>query len=80
MKPMLVDLILPDIPGLEIIPQLRALCPDMGIVVLTWMEDEAYRTTALEVGADAFVPKASMGTDLVPAIQRIARDRKGRGL
>jgi len=68
----LVDLIMPEFPGLELIPYLRELLPKVGIIALTVMDADVYRQAALAAGADDFVCKATMGTDLLPAIQRVA--------
>ena len=72
-----VDLAMPEMSGLETIPRLRELCPDLGIVALTQMEPAAYREAALAAGADEFVTKAMLSTDLLPAIQRARHRRIG---
>ncbi len=74
LKPQLVllDLAMPDLHGLEVIPGLRRLLPDTGIIALTLMNPDSYRQTALAAGADEFVAKASLDTDLFPAIRRVA--------
>lgn len=69
-----VDLAMPGVSGLETIPRLRELHPDVGIVVLTQMEPAEYREAALAAGADEFVTKALLSTDLLFAIRR-ARQR-----
>jgi len=74
----LVDLAMPDLPGLEVIPRLRALRPDMGIIALTLLDAEGYRRAALAAGADAFVPKWTLTTTLIPAIRRVAEAGRHR--
>jgi DNA-binding NarL/FixJ family response regulator len=69
----LVDLTMPDLPGLEVIPRLREMLPAMGIIALTSHDTESYRRAALTAGADDFVSKDNMGTRLLPAIRRLAR-------
>lgn len=71
----LVDLVMPGIPGLELIPHLRAARSEMGIIALTLLEADNYRQAALAAGADDFVTKATMDTALVPAIRQVARAR-----
>jgi DNA-binding NarL/FixJ family response regulator len=78
----LVDLAMPRLPGLEVISRLRDLMPEVGIVALTLLDTEAYRQAALARGADAFVGKATLTTDLLPAIRRVGALRgaaHGRG-
>lgn len=64
-----LDISMPGRNGLEVLPELRSLLPDATLVVLTLHDDEAYRRAAFSRGADAFVSKAMIGTELVPAIR-----------
>ena len=57
--------------GLKFIPRLRAVLPTVGIIALTLIGTDGYRRAALEAGADDFIPKATMGADLLPAIRRV---------
>jgi two-component system response regulator DesR len=59
--------------GLEVVSRLRAALPQVGIVVLTLVSSNGYRQAALAAGADDFVPKTEVYTDLLPVIQRVAR-------
>ncbi len=68
----LLDLLMPDVPGLEAIPRLRAALPDVGIIALTLHDADGYRRAALAAGADDFVTKADMSAHLLPAIRRVA--------
>ncbi len=61
--------------NLQLIPQLRAILPDVGIVVLGSFDIHAYRQVALEAGADAFVAKAELNNDLLPAIVTITGEQ-----
>jgi DNA-binding NarL/FixJ family response regulator len=69
----LLDLAMPDLPGLEAIPRLRAALPEMGIIALTVHNSNGYRQAALAAGADEFVSKANLSTDLLPAIRRVMK-------
>lgn len=75
----LVDLNMPDVPGLQLLPQLRRTLPDAILVALTLTEPGEYRKDALAAGADEFVSKASLECDLIPAIQRLASRESRRG-
>jgi DNA-binding NarL/FixJ family response regulator len=67
----LLDLNLPEISGLDLIPRLRGLIPRVKIIVLTLWEADGYRQAALSAGADEFVSKSRVNTHLVPAIRRV---------
>jgi len=76
----LIDLAMPGLPGLKAIPLLRGALPNLGIIALTLMEPNGYRQAALAAGADEFVSKATLATDLHPAIRRVWQfGRCGRG-
>jgi two-component system nitrate/nitrite response regulator NarL len=68
----LLDLKMPDMPGLRLLPQLRTMLPDAMLIALTLMESDEYREDAWAAGADAFVAKARLESDLIPTIQRFA--------
>jgi DNA-binding NarL/FixJ family response regulator len=69
----LVDLAMPDIHGLDLIPRLRASLPEGIIIALTLMDPRSYRDAALAAGADAFVSKATLEGDLLSTIRPLAR-------
>jgi two-component system response regulator NreC len=69
----LIDLNMPGLNGLETISRLRVMLPEVGIIALTLLDPNAYRQAALAAGADDFVSKANLTSDLLPAIRRVAR-------
>jgi DNA-binding NarL/FixJ family response regulator len=73
-----VDLAMSGMSGFETIPRLRESYPDAGIVALTQMELAEYRAAALAAGADEFVTKSTLSTDLLPAIERARQRRLGQ--
>jgi len=68
----LLDLAMPDMSGLEVIPLLQADLPAVGIIILTAHNFDGYRELALAAGADAFVPKAQASDLLWPVIRQVA--------
>lgn len=75
----LTDLAMPKVSGMETILRLRAAWPRMGIIALTLLDTEAYRQAALTAGADDFVAKDTLNTDLIPTIERVAAVKSSRG-
>jgi DNA-binding NarL/FixJ family response regulator len=69
----LVDLAMPDMPGLQIIPRLRDMLPEAGIIALTVMNTNGFRQAALKAGADSFVPKGAMRKELLPIIRQFVQ-------
>ena len=55
----LVDIGLPDISGIEVIRELKALAPECNVLVVTTFGDEKTVTAALEAGADGYLLKGT---------------------
>ena len=68
----LVDLDVPSIAGLELIPRLRVLVPKARIIGFALSSGNTYRRAALASGVDAMVSKGDMVQELLPAIRRVA--------
>ena len=67
----LLDLLMPEMDGIETIQHLREAGVESKILVLTSsLEDEAIKQ-ALKAGAQGYLLKASRSTELVRAIQRV---------
>jgi DNA-binding NarL/FixJ family response regulator len=60
------------LPELKIIARLHETSPEIRVIVLTLRDLAPYREAALEAGAAGFVSRAHAGTDLLPAIRRVA--------
>ncbi len=67
-----MDLGLPGMDGFEATRLVKTASPERAVVVLTLNDCPTAREEAMAVGADAFVGKADLLTDLVPAIRRVA--------
>ena len=65
----IVDLSLARDSGLEWLRTIRRRCPGLKVIVLSVHDEQNVRRTALEAGADAFVLKRAIATDLLPAIE-----------
>jgi two-component system response regulator NreC len=70
---LVLDLNMPGVPSLEVIPKLAADRPETGIVVLTMQQDPAFAREALRAGARAYVLKEAADDELVQAV-RAARE------
>jgi DNA-binding NarL/FixJ family response regulator len=65
-----VDLSLAQSNGLSWLSALRRRCPGTTIVAISVHDEDTVRDAALAAGADAFVLKRAIATDLLPAILR----------
>jgi DNA-binding NarL/FixJ family response regulator len=66
-----VDLSLAQHSGLGWLLALRQRCPELKVIVLSVHDESAVRQAALEAGADAFVLKRAIVTDLMAAVDRV---------
>jgi len=78
----LLDLMLPDGSGFEIIGRARRLETAPAIIVLSSRDDEADRVAALETGADDYVTKPFSPREIVARVRAVMRragvDKKKR--
>ncbi|MFN7986621.1 MAG: response regulator transcription factor [Thermoanaerobaculia bacterium] len=67
----IVDLSLAQAGSLNWLRALRERCPDLKVIVLSVHDEPTVRRAALDAGADAFVLKRSIVTDLMPAVDLV---------
>ncbi|GAB4503522.1 MAG: hypothetical protein Fur0043_05140 [Anaerolineales bacterium] len=53
----IVDVILPDVSGMEGVPRLKALAPEMRVILVSAYHERIWEEAAQAAGAEAFVPK-----------------------
>ena len=73
-----VDLSLARDSGLGWLQTVRQRCPELKVIVISVHDEQSVRQVAMDAGADAFVLKRSIATDLLPAVARV-RGGPGRG-
>jgi DNA-binding NarL/FixJ family response regulator len=67
----IVDLSLARDGGLGWLRAVRQRCPNLKVIVLSVHDEESVRGAAKAAGADAFVLKRAIVTDLLPAIEAV---------
>jgi signal transduction histidine kinase len=73
----LLDLTLPDAHGLDTFIQVHAVAPDTPILILTSIDDEGLAVKAMQNGAQDYLVKGKLDTDLLLRSIRYAIERKG---
>lgn len=69
---MVMDVRMPRIDGLAATRQLRTLCPDVRVLIVTTFDLDAYVYDALEAGASGFLLKDALPTELIQAVRSVA--------
>jgi len=72
----LLDISMPRLNGIEAARRICQLLPECKIVILTQDADKEVMAAALQAGALAYVLKAEMTTELIPAVQAALRTRR----
>jgi DNA-binding NarL/FixJ family response regulator len=69
----LLDVVMPDESGLEVLPQLLHEHPDARVLMLSMQDDPRYVREAFAAGASGYVLKEAADTEVVAAIREVAR-------
>ncbi|HET6495650.1 MAG TPA: response regulator transcription factor [Thermoleophilia bacterium] len=72
-----VDLSLAADNNLAWLRALRRSLPELKVIVLSVCDEESVRRAAMEAGADAFVLKRALATDLLPAVAHVRGSERG---
>jgi two-component system nitrate/nitrite response regulator NarL len=73
---MITDYSMPDIDGLTLVKQAKALRPDLKVLVLSMHDEPMMIKDMLSVGVDGYVLKKYAQNEIVTAIETISKGRK----
>jgi len=71
----ILDLMLPDLDGFEVLRRLRSSGQDMPVIILTARDDDVDVVVGLELGADDYVVKPFNPRELVARVRAVLRRR-----
>ena len=79
---LVLDLNMPKMGGLEVLPLVRAKAPSVRVLVLTGRDEDWYITQALRAGAHGYILKSDGEINLIDSIQKVGGGGMvlGRGL
>ena len=72
-----LDLVLPDIDGTEVIKRLRSANVGTPVIVVSGLSECKDKVRCLDIGADDYITKPFEGKELVSRIQAVIRRSKG---
>ena len=72
----LLDITLPDKYGIDVLKQIKLLCPSMPVLILSMHPDEQYALRSIKAGAAGYMNKQSAPSQLVVAIRKVASGKK----
>jgi two-component system, cell cycle response regulator CtrA len=73
----LLDLMLPDVEGYEVVRRMRTLRNDTPVLILSGLSRPQAKVKGLSLGADDFITKPFNTSELIARVQAITRRRKG---
>ena len=75
---MVVDLMMPEIDGLEVCRRMKEVAPETHVIIMTAFDDEHIAKVVFEAGASAFLPKHAAAGELNNRIQDLVAKRANR--
>jgi DNA-binding NarL/FixJ family response regulator len=70
----LIDVTMPQVNGFEATRRIKSYRPATKVIVLTVHSEVNYERAALENGADAFIPKKRLGSELLPTLRQLMQN------
>ncbi len=67
----LLDITMPDRSGLEILAELKRVCPTASILIISALPEEEFAVRAFKSGASGYLDKRTLGAEVVTAVKRV---------
>jgi DNA-binding NarL/FixJ family response regulator len=67
----LMDINMPDLNGIEATQQIRQVCPTTQVIILSMHATAEYIQRALQAGAQGYVLKESVGSEVIEAVRTV---------
>ena len=71
---LVVDLSMQGMSGLDVARSVKGRWPKLPVVILTMLDTSMHRQAAIDAGADAYVVKTTMDTDLIPLLNQLCHN------
>ena len=71
-----LDISMPGMSGLDVLKELKTICPDVPVLILSIYPEEQYAIRVLKAGAAGYLTKDAAPEELVAAVRRVISGRK----
>jgi DNA-binding NarL/FixJ family response regulator len=71
-----IDLSMPDLSGMDVLKQAKAIKPELAILILSAYSEDQYGLNVLKAGASGFLSKELAAEQLVSAVRTVAAGRR----
>ncbi|MFY9530181.1 MAG: response regulator, partial [Candidatus Acidiferrales bacterium] len=68
-----MDVAMPFIDGFGVTKMIKSTHPQIRVIIATVLPEVPYREYALSAGADSFVAKDKLGSELIPTLRLLTR-------
>ncbi|GMW01056.1 MAG: hypothetical protein AMXMBFR84_21930 [Candidatus Hydrogenedentota bacterium] len=72
---LITDLWMPEMDGIDVVQEAKAIDPDMSIIVITGLVEVSHAVDAIRVGADDYILKPFNMRDLIHSVERVLEKR-----
>ncbi|MBE0647013.1 MAG: response regulator transcription factor [Bacteroidales bacterium] len=72
----LLDISMPGKTGLELLKDVKVLCPETAVLILSVHPETQYAIRALKSGASGYLPKSTLPDELITAVRKAAAGKK----
>lgn len=72
----ILDLSMPGKSGLDVLKDIKAVTPNIKVLIMTMMPEDQFAKRTLKAGASGYITKDSPPNDIIDAIRRVAAGRK----
>lgn len=69
----IVDMLLKDETGVQVIQKIKALCPNLIVMIFSMSDNPQYVKQAIEAGARGYIMKDEISEDIVKAIRQVLK-------
>jgi CheY-like chemotaxis protein/AraC-like DNA-binding protein len=74
----LLDILMPDVDGLEVLQEIKAVAPDLPVIMMTAVKTVRTTVAAMKLGAADYLTKPFQEDELLAAIRRAIGERTAR--
>jgi len=71
---LLLDLSLPDLPGMDVLKEVKKRRPEIHVIILSMHDNPQYMIKALKEGASAYLTKDTQAETLIEAIKEVHKE------
>ncbi len=73
---LICDINMPGRSGIEVLPQIKQMAPDMPVLIMSMYPEDQYALQAFKAGASGYLGKESIHIDLFDAIEKVTNGKK----